>query len=441
MAVVVPSLLPQTAQAQRRGISLIRDAEIEALVRDYARPLMKAAGLREGSVRFQIVNDGGFNAFVSGRGLYMNTGLLLQAEDPNEVIGVIAHELGHIIGGHQVRLRERIDNASRIARWTTLLGIGLGAAGAASGNSQVGSAGFGIAASSGNFAMRDVLRYQRNEETSADRVAVKLLKATKQSGKGMLNTFKRLARNTNVLSGRIDPYLRSHPTPNQRITNLRSIVQSSPYFNRQSSNSLRKRQDMVRAKIAAYIGGSRYARAVLADKNLHPDARLYGRAILAHLYGSPKKAIPLIIKLLKTNAKNAYIHEMMGEIMLRSGKASLAANAFRKALKYDRTKSGFIRIELGHALVESGNRKNLDEAIIQLNKGLARDRTAIAGYQYLAIAYGRKGETSKALLASADYALRTGKRDQAKEYAQRAQLKFKRGSPGWLRAQDIITFK
>ena len=439
--VTLASLWPSSADAQRVRLSLVRDAEIEALVRDYAKPLMRAAGLRKGSVRFLIVNDNSFNAFVSGHGMYLNTGLLLQAEDPNEVIGVVAHELGHIIGGHQIRLRERIENASRIAKWTSLLGIGIGAAGAISGDGQLGSAGFGIAASSGNFAMRNILRYQRDEETSADRTAVKLLKATKQSGKGMLDTFKRLARNTSIVSGRVDPYLRSHPTPNERLATLRSTVRKSPFFNRKSSGQQKKRHDMVRAKIAAYVGGGRYASSVLADKNLHPDARLYGQAILAHLYGSPKRAIPLINKLLKTNSKNAYVNEMKGEILLRSGKAAEAVGPFRTAVQYDRTGAGFLRVELGHALLESGSRKNLNEAIKQLKMGVSRDPTTVTGYQYLAMAYGRKGDIPNALLASADFAIRTGKRERAKDYARRAQLKFKRGTPGWLRAEDIITVK
>lgn len=435
------TLLPASADAQRRQLSFIRDAEIEALVADYAAPLMRAAGLRKGSVGFYIVNDNSFNAFVSGSGMFLHTGLLLSAEDPNEVIGVVAHELGHIVGGHQIRLRERIENASRIAKWTSLLGLGIGAAGAISGSSDVGSAGFGIAASSGGFALRDVLRYQREEEAAADRTAVKLLNRTKQSSKGMLDTFKRLARNTNILSGRIDPYLRSHPTPNERIAALRTSVRKSPFFNRKSGGNQKKRHDMVRAKIAAYVGGSRYASSVLADKKLHPDARLYGQAILAHLYGSPKRALPMIDKLLARNPKNAYVHEMKGEILLRSGKAAQAVGPFRRAVQYDKTGAGFLRVELGHALLESGSKKNLNEAIVQLRKGVARDPTAIRGYQYLAIAYGRKGDTPRALLASADFAIRTGKKDQAKEYARRAQLKFKRGTPGWLRAEDIINVR
>lgn len=432
------TLWPTSADAQQPRLSFIRDAEIEALVADYAAPLMRAAGLRKGSVNFYLVNDNSFNAFVSGSGMYLNTGLLLQAEDPNEVIGVIAHEIGHIVGGHQIRLRQRIESASRIAQWTSLLGLGIGAAGAISGSSDLGNAGFGIAASGSRFALRDVLRYQRDEEASADRTAVKLLKQTSQSGKGMLDTFRRLARNTNIMSGRVDPYLMSHPTPNERIAALRSTVRKSPFFNRKSSGTQKKRHDMVRAKIAAYVGGSRYASAVLADQKLHPDARLYGQAILAHLFGSPKRAIPLIDKLLKRNPKNAYINEMKGEILLRSGKAALAVEPFRRAVRYDKTGAGFLRVELGHALLESGSKKNLDEAINQLRKGVGRDPTAVRGYQYLAIAYGRKGDTPRALLASADFAIRTGKKDRAKDFARRAQQQFKRGTPGWLRAEDII---
>ncbi len=439
---LIELVLPVTsAQAQRARISLVRDAEIEALIKEIARPLMKAAGLRRGSVDYRIVNNSSFNAFVSGRGMFVNTGLLLQAEDPSEVIGVVAHELGHVIGGHQIRLRERIETATRISRWTSLLGLAIGAAGAATGQSQVGSAGFGLAASGSTFALRDILKYRRSEESAADRTAVSLLQKTGQSGKGMLDTFRRLSRNSSILSGRVDPYLQSHPTPNERLATLQTTVKSSKYFNKKTGAGLRRRHDMVRAKIAAYIGNSKYARAVLAGKQLHPDARLYGRAILAHLYGSPKRAIPLIDQLLKRDPKNAYVNEMKGEILLRSGKASAAVGPFRRAVKYDKAGAGFLRVELGHALLESGSRKNLDEAIIQLRKGVSRDPTAINGYQYLALAYGRKGQTARALLASAEYAIRTGKKAQAIQYAKRAQLGFKRGQPGWLRSQDIISVK
>ena len=432
-------LLP--VSAQRRGISLIRDAEIEALVKDYARPLMKVAGLRSGSVKFYIVNDNSFNAFVNGRGMYINTGLLLQSKTPDEVIGVIAHEIGHLAGGHQARLRERARTARRIATITTLLGVGIGALGSATGNGQLAAAGGGVAAGGSSVAIRGLLSYQRDEETSADHAAIKYLRATKQTGAGMLRTFKRLAEQLSLQGRTVDRYLQSHPMPRERVRTLTEVVKKSPYYNKKPSAALQLRHDLVRAKIAAYVGGTRYAQSLLGDRKFSKQGRLYGRAIMAHLYGSPQKALPLIEAASRNSPKNAYLHEMRGEILLRSGKGKAAAKAFRKAVKLDRYKAGFLRIELAHALLESGGKKNAKQAIIELNKGLARDRDNISGYQLLARAYGEAGNTPRALLASAEYDVRTGRRARAKSYAKRAQKSFKKGSPGWLRAQDILTLK
>ncbi len=402
---------------------------------------MKAAGLRPGSISFNIVNDNSFNAFVSGRGVFLNTGLLLRAETPGEVIGVIAHELGHIVGGHQIRLRQRLETATRVARLTTLLGLGVGIAGAASKNGQIGSAGLAVAAGGSSFALRGLLKYRRSEETSADRTAVSLLRKTKQSAKGILTTFSQLNSDAALVGRQIDPYTLSHPLPAQRLALLKTVIQKSPYYNKRASASLRERHDMIRAKIAAYTAGDRYARALLGNKKLSANARLYGRAIITHLYGSPKRAIPQINAVLKRQPKNAYVHEMKGEILLRSGKPKLAAKSFRRAVKLDRTRAGFIRIELGHALLQSGNKKDIKEAIVQLRKGVSRDPSAVAGYQYLAQAYGELGNIPRALLASANYAIRTGRKKDAKNFAKRAQKSFKRGSPRWLRAQDILEIK
>ncbi|MEM9733894.1 MAG: M48 family metalloprotease [Pseudomonadota bacterium] len=427
-----------SAMAQRRGISLVRDAEIEALIRDYARPLMRAGGLRPGSVQFRIVNDTSFNAFVSGRSMFINLGLLLRSGTPGEVIGVVAHELGHIIGGHQIRLQERMRRATRIAQVTTLLGLGLSAAGAASGNSGLGRAGFGVAAGGGTAALRGLLQYRRSEETAADRTAATLLEKSKQSGAGMLKTFRRLGQDAAFLGKQIDPYTLSHPLPRERLTALSTSIERSRYFNRRASPALRERHDMVRAKIAAYSGGQRYARALLNSDRLSENARLYGRAIVTFLYGSPRRALPMIDRLIKRLPRNPYVHEMRGEILLRSARPKEAVASFRKAIQLDKNAAGFIRVQLGHALVESGGRKNLQEAVSQLRKGIARDPSALNGYQYLARAYAELGRQPDALLASAELAIRAGQKRQAKNYASRAQQGFKRGSPPWLRAQDIL---
>lgn len=178
------------AHAQQ-SLPVVRDAEIEALVRDYALLIFKAAGLSKSGIDIILINDSSFNAFVAGRRMFINTGALLQAETPNEIIGVIAHEAGHIAGGHQDRLREQLARAQTMAIVAGLLGAGAIAAGVAAKSSAVAQAGGGLAMGGGEAARRSLLSYQRSEETTADRSAVTYLEATGQSAQGMLKTFKR----------------------------------------------------------------------------------------------------------------------------------------------------------------------------------------------------------------------------------------------------------
>ena len=183
--------LGSTGAAHAQSVPIVRDAEIEALVRDYARPILKAAGLANSNINIVLVNDPAFNAFVAGRRMFINTGALMTAETPNEIIGVIAHEAGHIAGGHQERLRDQLARAQTMAIVAALLGAGAMVAGAATDTSGLGAAGAGIVAGGSEMARRGLLGYQRSEETTADRSAITYLNATGQSAQGMLKTFQR----------------------------------------------------------------------------------------------------------------------------------------------------------------------------------------------------------------------------------------------------------
>ena len=433
---MVLSHLP--ASEARSRISIVRDAEIEALLGDYARPLLKAAGLKKGAIRILVANDRRLNAFVSGRNMVVNTGLILQSDTPNEVIGVIAHEIGHIVGGHQSRLAERARRTKIVAAVGSLLGVGIGVAAGASGNKSAASAGASIAASAPTLAMRGFLRYKREEESAADSAAAELLAKTGQSGRGMLKTFEGFRRSLSLSGSRADPYKQSHPMPSARISQLRDKLTRSKHYKRRDKASLQKRHDMARAKIAAYLGDARAARGLLQSRKLDGDARLYGRAILKHLHGSPRDAIPEIDRLAKRQPKNAYVHEMKGEIYLRAGLSKKAIAPLRRAVKLDGGRSGFMRVQLGHALLDAGGKENLRAAVKQLRRGVTQDRTSVGGYQMLAVAYDRLGREGDALLASAEAAYRSGRRGDAKSFAARAKKKLKKGSPAWVRADDIL---
>ena len=439
-AIVIAAASTGSAWAQSRGVPIVRDAEIEALVRDYARPIFRAAGLSKSGIDIILVNDSRFNAFVAGRRLFVNTGALMIAETPNEVIGVFAHEAGHLAGGHQDRLRQQLKKAQTIAIVSALLGIGATAAGAASNSGALAGAGGAIAAGGAEAARRGLLGYQRTEEATADRSALKYLRKTKQSPRGMIRTFERFASALSLSGSRADPYKLSHPLPRERIANLSELAEKSPYYDKADSKGLQQRHDMARAKIAAFTQGQA-AVSRMFSKNKRSLAALYGDAIITYLHGSPSAALKKVDALIKVSPKNAYFHELRGDVLIKANKAGAAAKAYSKATRLDPHRTGLLQAGYGHALVASGKPENLKKAVGVLKKAIAADRENPASYHLLAQAQGRLGKIPEAELATAEGHFYSGKFQDAKIFATRAQLKMKKGSPGWLRAADIIKFR
>jgi predicted Zn-dependent protease len=428
-----------TAQAQQ-GVAIIRDAEIEALVRDYAAPIWQAAGLSKSGLSIVLVNDSHFNAFVDGRRIFINTGALVQAETPNEIIGVLAHETGHLAGGHQQQLREQLARFQTMAVVASLLGAGAMVAGAATDNRGLAQSGIGITAGGSEFARRALLSYHRTEETAADRSAVTFLDKTRQSAKGMLKTFARFQTALSLSGTQVDPYLISHPMPRDRIANLKTLAEASPYFDAVDPAALQLRHDLMRAKIAAYTpGGVSVSKLFAKEPTGLPAA--YGDAIYTYLHGNLRSAVAKTDALIKAMPKNPYFYELRGDILLKANKAKDAAAAYAKAVSLDPAKSGLLRVSYGQALVAIGDKDSLEKAVTVLSSALDRDKENITGYRYLAQAYGQLGSIPEAELATAEGYFYAGGYKDAKIFAARAQAQLKRGSPGWVRAQDIINFK
>ena len=440
LAVAVTGVLPAEAQSRDGGVPIVRDAEIEALVADYAAPILKAAGLGGRGVRVILVNSQSFNAFVDGRRIFINTGAIMQSETPNEIIGVIAHEAGHIAGGHQDRLREQLSRARTMAVIGMLLGVGAGVAGAAAGSGAAASAGGGIAMGSSEMAMRSLLSYQRTEEITADRLAVNYLNATGQSTKGMLDTFQRFASALSLSGTQIDQYRISHPLPRERIANLEELAKKSPNFNKVDSPALQLRHDMARAKIAAYSNNMGALQRMFRANPGGLPAR-YGSAITTYLNGSARSAMPKFDALIKEQPKNPYFQEMMGEVLIKANNPEGAAKAFQRAVSLDTRKSPLLRMSYGRALMLTASKANMPTAIRELKAGIAADPEFPGGYGFLAQAYGQSGDMARADLATADMNYYSGKLQQAQIFAIRAQKQLKRGTPDWIRAQDIINAK
>lgn len=438
--IVSLSLVTTPTMAQKRSISVVRDAEIEALIADYAQPILQAAGLGKSGIEIILVNDPSFNAFVTGRRIFINTGALLMAETPNEIIGVLAHEAGHIAGGHQQRLRDQLSRAQTMSVIAALLGAGALAAGAASGADGLAQSGAGIMSGGVEAARRSLLAYQRSEEATADRSAITYLERTGQSAKGMLKTFERLAGAMSLAGVRVDPYQISHPMPRERIANLETLARASKHFGRADSPALQQRHDLMRAKISAYTQGHGAAMRLFGRNSRNLPA-LYADAIGTFLSGNSRAALTKIDALVKSAPQNPYFHEIRGEILLKAGHAEQAAQAFATALRLDPRKSGIIQIGYGQALMATDKPENLRKAILELRAGLSRNKDYAAGYRYLAQAHGKLGNIGEAELATAEGHFHSGNIRDARIFAARAQQRLARGSPGWIQAQDIINYK
>lgn len=429
------------APAHARGLSLIRDAETEELIREYAKPILKAAGLGGRGIKIHLVKDRSFNAFVvDGRNMFIHVGALLAAKTPNQIIGVIAHESGHIAGGHLARLRAQLAKARSASLMLQILGLAAIAAGAATGSGgDLGRAGAGVMYGGQTAARRSLLAYQRTEESSADQAAVRYLNATGQSSRGMLETFRHFADQGLVSLRYVDPYAMSHPMPQARITQLRRLARKSPYFDRRDPPELRLRHDLMRAKISGFLDNpqSVFRRYPQSDQSL--PAR-YARAIASYRSDGIRSFLRRIDILIAEKPNNPYFHEVKGQFLLQSGKARQAVGPLAKAVSLA-PQADLIRLLYAQALLATGDRALLPKAVTILKKALVKEKYSSVGFRKLAQAYQLQGKFALASLASARAYMNEGKLDLAKRQARRAKKDLRRGSPGWIQADDILKFE
>jgi len=440
VAVGTAGFAPARAQdSATRGMPIIRDAEIEQLLRDYAQPILRVAGLAKQNVRVVVLSDRSFNAFVmDGRHIFINAGALFDAKTPNEVIGVFAHETGHLAGGHLQRLREQLASAQTASIIALLAGIGAAVAGARSG---AGGADIGAAAimAPQQAILRTVLSYVRTQEDQADHAGVKFLNATGQSPRGMVELFKRLSSESLFNSRYIDPYMQTHPMPAERVAALETVAKASPYWDRKDSPELQLRHDMMRAKLSGFLERpDTVARRYPAHDHSLP-AR-YARAISTYRNSDLRQAIVQIDSLIQAQPNNPYFYELKGQALLEGGHPSEAIAPLRHAVQLSHN-NALIEILLAQALNATGNAKLSEEAVAMLRSALVREPEAPDAYSQLAVAYGRKGDLANADLASAQAAFTRGDFKTARQLAARAKTRLPVGSPAWVRADDIVNVK
>jgi predicted Zn-dependent protease len=410
--------------------SILRDAETEALFRDMSRPLIEAAELRPENVQVVLIGDKSINAFVAGGQIvYLHSGLITAADNANEVQGVIAHELGHITGGHIIRGSEGAKAATGIALLSLLLGAAAMAAGA-------GAAGSGIMAAGQQAAMGKFLAFTRTQESSADLAGASFLTKSGTSGRGSLSFFKKLQNQEfRWALPQEDSYARTHPLSGERIASLEGVYKAASSWDNKTDPALEARFQRVKAKLSGFVSDPKQTLAKYPESDRSVPAR-YARAYAWHKSAYPDRANAEVESLLRTDPKDPYFLELKGQILLESGKPKEALESLRQAVAIAPAQP-LIAATFGHALIATEDQDNFKEAKAVLRSAIGRDNSNPFAWYQLGIVYDREGDPARAALATAERYNLEGNLPMALASARMAMSGIKEGTPDCLRAQDI----
>lgn len=410
---------------------VIRDEELEQAIRDIAEPIFKVAGLAPKNVRIIIINDPQINAFVSGgQNIFIYTGLLKQSKAPEMIAGVLAHEVGHIAGGHLSKSREEIKGAMLKSTLGYLLGIAV----AVSGSSP--EAGQAIAAGTGQVVNRQILKYSRTHEEEADQAALRFLKKIDVSPIGLESLLEKLNQDEKTSYGAIDQYLLTHPLSSQRIEKIRNYLKQGHDYKGYSQEEKAKYERAI-VKLSAFIDPYKTTLSKFSENNNDLNS-LYARAIAYYKIPDRSKSIDTINKLLSLYPKDPYFNELKAQVFFENGKVDESIEYYRKSLQL--RNCALFKMQLATALIASEKDQYLKEAIDNFEQAVKIERDNSFLWRQLGIAYGRNNQLDLSYLALAEEAFLQKDTEQAKKYIQIAEKYIKPNSQAELRKRDLHLF-
>ncbi len=431
LKVITTLIAAMTLTAFAQAQSLIRDAEIEEMLFDFSAPIIRAAGLTPENVDIYLVNDQSLNAFVTrGQNIFFHTGLINESENPNQLKGVIAHEVGHIAGGHIVRS----DYGQRSAYAAALIAAGIGLAAILAGEGAAG--GLILAGAPQQYGALEALAYSRVNEASADQYAAQYLEQTQQSSEGLIGFFEKFRYQEVLSQARRFPYFRGHPLSSDRIDNLREVTSESPYYGKADDEASIYRLEMAQAKLRGFLDAPQVVFSQYPPDDIS-DFALYARTVAYFRTADLKNGLKEIDILLERQPDNPYFHELKAQILYESGKSRESIPSSEKALEL-KPDSALLESALARSLTESTQVEDLERAVELFKSALRREPNNGYSWYSLSQAYGRLNKEPYAKYAIAEQAYHTGDYLRAKSFASRAQKDLPRSSPQWRRASDII---
>ena len=420
---------PAPARAQDDGsLSLIRDTEIEDILREDAKPLFEAAGVESKSIKIVLIGSAEMNAFAAPGTMAVFTGLILESKNPNQLQGVMAHEIGHLAGGHSARA----GDMNQAGLKPFLLTMGLGVLAALAGNAEAGAV---LASNAGFFGTLGALGYSREQESRADQAGVTYLEKAGLSSKGLVDFFDNFRYQEVFEEARRYPYFRSHPLSSDRIEALRFRAEKTSHYNDLDTPDAIAKHAIMKAKLQGFINPN-IAIVKCSDKDQDYPTR-YACAIAQYQLKEPDKALKLVDAMLVEQPNNPFLWELKGQILFEFGRAPEAEAPQRRSVEL-KPDAPLLRVNLGQTLVALPSEAKIDEGIAQLKRSLDQDEENAVAWRLLAEAYDHKGLDGLARYATAEYNFQVGDKKQARLFAMRARDMLAKGTIEWRRATDIV---
>jgi predicted Zn-dependent protease len=422
-------LRPGLAAAQLGpGESLIRDTEIETVMHREAAPIFAAAGIDPAGIQIVLIGTKEPNAAAAPGIMMVTTGLILEADNPNQVQGVMAHEIGHLAGGHSFRSGE-MQKAGMVPMILTL-GLGILAAIAGSGGAAAG-----LISSAPYFGALGAIGYSREQESRADQAGATYMEKAGLSGRGLAEFFDKFRYQEVFAQYRRYKFFIDHPLSSDRIEALQSRVAAMPHYYKKDPPEALAEHEIIKAKLDGFIN-PQVALTKYDEKDTSYPAR-YARAIAYYQLKEPEKALKRVDALLSDQPNNPYLYELKGQIMFEFGQQEAAEAPQRKSVEL-MPNAPLLRINLGQTLIELGSRAKTEEGIAELKIALGQENDNAAGWRTLAEAYDKHGDEGLARLATAEFEYSIGDMKQAREFAIRARDRLPKDGPDWRRATDIV---
>jgi predicted Zn-dependent protease len=428
LAGVAAMFIADVASAQ--SLRLIRDTEIEETIRAESAPVLRASGLNPDAVHFYLVADKELNAFVAaGQNIFLHTGLIEETETPNQLLGVIAHEAGHISGGHAVRS----GDMQRAGMVPFLLTMGMGIAAAVAGQGQVGAA---LMASSSYFGTLSALSYSRVQEAAADQAAISALEQAGLSSRGLVEFFENFRYQEIFSEQKKYQFFRSHPLSSERIEALRRRAEDQSHYGAVDSAEALEQHNIVKAKLQAFLSPPQQTFIRYQDRDTRYVAR-YARAIAYYQSGEAEKALVAINKLIEENPENPYLWELKGQVLFENARTAEAVAAHARSVEL-KPNAPLLRVNYAQSLVALNDRSRLEEAVVQLNRALSVENDNSFAWRLMSQAYDTLGKPGPARLAAAEAKFADGNLAEARAFAMRAREYLTENTPDWRRATDIV---